>query len=31
MTHIFLTFYQLCRRYPGFLRICLSDPHPERR
>ncbi|CAL8276179.1 unnamed protein product [Arctogadus glacialis] len=21
----------LCRRYPGFLRICLSDPHPERR
>lgn len=22
---------QLCRRYPGFLRVCLSDPHPERR
>uniref|UniRef100_A0A8C5F9T0 Serrate RNA effector molecule homolog n=1 Tax=Gadus morhua TaxID=8049 RepID=A0A8C5F9T0_GADMO len=22
---------ELCRRYPGFLRICLSDPHPERR
>ncbi|XP_076024353.1 serrate RNA effector molecule homolog isoform X7 [Genypterus blacodes] len=21
----------LCRRYPGFLRVCLSDPHPERR
>ncbi|KAI4813696.1 hypothetical protein KUCAC02_002929 [Chaenocephalus aceratus] len=20
----------LCRRYPGFLRVCLSDPHPER-
>uniref|UniRef100_A0AAQ6A5Y0 Arsenite-resistance protein 2 n=1 Tax=Amphiprion ocellaris TaxID=80972 RepID=A0AAQ6A5Y0_AMPOC len=24
-------FSQLCRRYPGFLRVCLSDPHPERR
>nr|XP_046266850.1 serrate RNA effector molecule homolog isoform X4 [Scatophagus argus] len=21
----------LCRRFPGFLRVCLSDPHPERR
>ncbi|XP_077596076.1 serrate RNA effector molecule homolog isoform X3 [Stigmatopora nigra] len=21
----------LCRRYPGFLRVCLADPHPERR
>ncbi|KAL0994318.1 hypothetical protein UPYG_G00120590 [Umbra pygmaea] len=21
----------LCRRYPGFLRVCLSDPQPERR
>ncbi|XP_056140513.1 serrate RNA effector molecule homolog isoform X2 [Lampris incognitus] len=21
----------LCRRYPGFLRVCLSDPHPDRR
>ncbi|KAM4620980.1 serrate RNA effector molecule homolog isoform 2-T2 [Polymixia lowei] len=21
----------LCRRYTGFLRVCLSDPHPERR
>uniref|UniRef100_A0A6Q2YYH4 Serrate, RNA effector molecule n=1 Tax=Esox lucius TaxID=8010 RepID=A0A6Q2YYH4_ESOLU len=22
---------QLCRRYPGFMRVCLSDPQPERR
>ncbi|XP_021479061.2 serrate RNA effector molecule homolog isoform X1 [Oncorhynchus mykiss] len=21
----------LCRRYPGFMRVCLSDPQPERR
>ncbi|XP_061753657.1 serrate RNA effector molecule homolog isoform X2 [Nerophis ophidion] len=21
----------LCRRYPGFLRVCLADPHPDRR
>ncbi|CAN2390604.1 primary miRNA processing [Pristimantis euphronides] len=21
----------LCKRYPGFLRVALSDPHPERR
>ncbi|KAM6969820.1 serrate RNA effector molecule homolog isoform 2-T2 [Aplochiton taeniatus] len=21
----------LCRRYPGFMRVCLSEPHPERR
>lgn len=28
-TSVFLS--QLCRRYPGFLRVCLSDPHPERR
>lgn len=26
-----LCLSQLCRRYPGFLRVCLSDPHPERR
>uniref|UniRef100_A0A672JSL2 Serrate, RNA effector molecule n=1 Tax=Salarias fasciatus TaxID=181472 RepID=A0A672JSL2_SALFA len=28
---LLLFFSQLCRRYPGFLRVCLSDPHPERR
>uniref|UniRef100_A0A669DRR8 Serrate RNA effector molecule homolog (Arabidopsis) n=1 Tax=Oreochromis niloticus TaxID=8128 RepID=A0A669DRR8_ORENI len=30
---LFVVFFpsQLCRRYPGFLRVCLSDPHPERR
>lgn len=32
--HLFtlnICIFQLCRRYPGFLRVCLSDPHPERR
>ncbi len=24
-------FFQLCRRYPGFVRVCLSEPQPERR
>uniref|UniRef100_A0A8C9VYV8 Serrate RNA effector molecule homolog (Arabidopsis) n=1 Tax=Scleropages formosus TaxID=113540 RepID=A0A8C9VYV8_SCLFO len=23
--------FQLCRRYPGFMRVALSDPQPERR
>lgn len=22
---------QLCKRYPGFMRVALSDPQPERR
>uniref|UniRef100_A0A671L5K5 Serrate RNA effector molecule homolog n=1 Tax=Sinocyclocheilus anshuiensis TaxID=1608454 RepID=A0A671L5K5_9TELE len=26
-----LLFWQLCRRYPGFVRVCLSEPQPERR
>jgi len=25
-----LTF-QMCKRYPGFLRVAIADPQPERR
>lgn len=31
LSKLFILTSQLCRRYPGFLRVCLSDPHPERR
>lgn len=24
-------FFQMCKRYPGFLRVALQDPQPERR
>ena len=28
---MFWSFHQMCKRYPGFLRVSLQDPQPERR
>ena len=26
-----VTIFQMCKRYPGFMRVALQDPQPERR